>query len=103
MASSIAGRALFDALSQVVHRAFRHKEQRHLDMLWYLWCGPLSPLFGKDKISTFENYFVAEKEARVETKNPYFKLIHEKGFCRKILATLALIPSAGSSSTATFR
>ena len=62
------GRALFDALSHVVHRAFRHKEQRHLDMLWYLWCGPLSPLFGKDKISTFENYFVAEKAARAETK-----------------------------------
>ncbi len=79
------GRVLFETLSQVVHRAFRNKEPRHLDMLWYLWCGPLSPLFGKDKISTFENYFVAEKEARVETKNPYFKLIHEKGFCRKIL------------------
>ena len=82
------GRALFDALTQVVYRAFRDKKRPHLDMLWYLWCGPLSPLFGKDKISTFENYFVAEKEARVETKNPYFKLIHEKEFCRKILARL---------------
>jgi fructose-1,6-bisphosphatase-3 len=79
------GRALFDVLTQVVHRAFRRKEQSHLDMLWYLWCGPLSPLFGKDKISTFENYFVAEKEARVETKNPYFRLIHDKEFCRHIL------------------
>lgn len=54
-------------------------------MLWYLWCGPLSPLFGKDKVATFENYFVAEKEARRETKNPYFRLIHQKEFCRKIL------------------
>jgi fructose-1,6-bisphosphatase-3 len=89
------GRALFDALSQVVHRAFRHKEQRHVDMLWYLWCGPLSPLFGKDKISTFENYFVAENEARVETKNPYFKLIHEKGFCRKILADFGVDTQRG--------
>jgi fructose-1,6-bisphosphatase III len=79
------GRRLFDALCQVVHRAFRHKEQRHLDMLWYLWCGPLSPLFGKDKVATFESYFVAEKEARSETKNPYFRLIHQKEFCRKIL------------------
>ena len=77
------GRALFDALTQVVYRAFRDKKRPHLDMLWYLWCGPLSPLFGKDKISTFENYFVAEKEARVETKNPYFKLIHQKDFCRE--------------------
>jgi fructose-1,6-bisphosphatase III len=83
--ASFRGRRLFDALCQVVHRAFRYKEQRHLDMLWYLWCGPLSPLFGKDKVATFENYFVAEKEARRETKNPYFRLIHQKEFCRKIL------------------
>jgi fructose-1,6-bisphosphatase III len=89
------GRALFDALSQVVHRAFRQKEQRHLDMLWYLWCGPLSPLFGKDKISTFENYFVAEKAARVETKTPYFKLIHEKEFCRKILRDFGVDEDGG--------
>lgn len=70
----------------MVHRAFRDEESWYLDTLWYLWCGSLSPLFGKDKISTFENYFVAEKEARVETKNPYFKLIHEKEFWRNILS-----------------
>ena len=89
------GRALFDALTQVVYRTFRDKKRPHLDMLWYLWCGPLSPLFGKDKISTFENYFVAEKEARVETKNPYFKLIHEKEFCRKILSDFGVNPERG--------
>jgi fructose-1,6-bisphosphatase III len=89
------GRALFDALTQVVYRAFRDKKRPHLDMFWYLWCGPLSPLFGKDKISTFENYFVAEKEARVETKNPYFKLIHEKEFCRKILSDFGVNPERG--------
>ncbi len=79
------GKALFTALDHVIHHAFRHQEQRHLDMLWYLWCGPLSPLFGKDKIATFESYFVADKGAHEETKNPYFKLIHEKEFCRSIL------------------
>jgi len=89
------GRALFDALTQVVYRVFRDKKRPHLDMLWYLWCGPLSPLFGKDKISTFENYFVAEKEVRVETKNPYFKLIHEKDFCRKILTDFGVNPERG--------
>lgn len=79
------GKALFDALDHVVHHAFRYHGQSHLDMLWYLWCGPLSPLFGKDKISTFEGYFVADKHSHKETKNPYFKLIHEKPFCRSVL------------------
>ena len=80
------GKALFGALDHVIHHAFRYQEQRHLDMLWYLWCGPLSPLFGKDKITTFEGYFIADKATHKETKNPYFKLIHEKEFCRSILA-----------------
>ena len=80
------GHALFDALDAAVHRAFRDHDQSCLDLLWYLWCGPLSPLFGKDKIATFESYFIADKATHEETKNPYFKLIHEKEFCRRILA-----------------
>lgn len=89
------GRALFEALNQVVHRAFRQKEQRHLDMLWYLWSGPLSPLFGKDKIATFETSFVAEKETHKETKNAYFKLIHDTEFCRRILSDFGVDPDHG--------
>ena len=80
------GRALFEALDAAVHRAFRDHDQGCVDLLWYLWCGPLSPLFGKDKIATFESYFIADKSTHAETKNPYFKLIHEKEFCRCILA-----------------
>lgn len=81
----VAGRALFEAFDEVVRRAFREKDPRCLDLLWYLWAGPLSPVFGKDKIATFENYFVDDKQARAETKNPYFHLINEREFCRRIL------------------
>jgi fructose-1,6-bisphosphatase-3 len=79
----------------VVHRAFRHKEQRHLDLLWYLWAGPLSPLFGKDKIATFEGYLIADKQAHKETKNAYFKLIHDREFCRRILEDFGVDPERG--------
>ena len=80
------GKALFDALNSVVHRAIRHREQKDLDMLWYLWAGPLSPWFGKDKMATFETYFLEDPKTHHELKNPYFKLIHDKGFCKKILS-----------------
>src|SRR5262245_16771127 len=53
--------------------------------MWYLWCGPRSPLFGKDRITTLENDLVKEPETHVETKNPYFQLIHEVDFCDRIL------------------
>jgi fructose-1,6-bisphosphatase-3 len=85
LGASVSGRKLFDAIESAVHLAFREKDARALDLLWYLWAGPLSPIFGKDKIATFENYFVADKEARAETKNPYFHLINDREFCRKIL------------------
>jgi len=85
-----SGRALFDALERVVHRAFREHRPDDLDMLWYLWGGPLSPWFGKDRLATFENAFVADAATHVETKNPYFRLIHERWFCRKVLAEFGL-------------
>jgi fructose-1,6-bisphosphatase-3 len=86
LGKSVSGRELFDALESAVRLAFHEKDERALDLLWYLWAGPLSPVFGKDKLATFENYFVADREARAETKNPYFHLINERDFCRKILA-----------------
>jgi fructose-1,6-bisphosphatase III len=82
------GRALFDALERKVRRAFRGKAQDDLDMLYYLWTGPLSPLFGKDRMATLETYLVADKATHKETKNPYFAMIHDAGFCSRICEEL---------------
>ena len=82
----LRGRALFDEWNLVVQRAVRTNDPQCLDLLWYLWGGPLSPVFGKDKVATFEGYFLADKETYHETKNPYFDLLHEPWFCRKVLA-----------------
>jgi fructose-1,6-bisphosphatase-3 len=84
----VKGRALFAALDGVVRRAFREQRPQDLDVLYYLWAGPRSPLFGKDRMATFETYFVADKAAQKETKNPYFELIHDAAFCRRIAAEL---------------
>jgi fructose-1,6-bisphosphatase-3 len=78
------GRALFDALDRVVRRAFKSRAPADVDVLYYLWAGPRSPLFGKDRMATFETYFVADKASHKETKNAYFQLIHEAPFCRRI-------------------
>lgn len=93
-AGSFKGREL---MAQIEHSVYRMIEgdRRELDLCWYLWCGPCSPLFGKDRITTFENDLVAEKEAHHETKNPYFALIHEAWFCEKVLAEFGLDPVHG--------
>jgi fructose-1,6-bisphosphatase-3 len=88
-----AGRALFDALDTVVRRAMNAGAEtagERADWLWYLWTGMRSPLFGKDRMATFENYFVEDTEARKEHKNPYFKLIHEAEFCRRVAADFGI-------------
>ena len=83
----LSGRELMDALGSVVRRAMR-KRWSGLDddgdWIWYLWGGPLSPLFGKDKITTFESSFVADKETHKEHKNPYFELLHDAEFVKRI-------------------
>jgi fructose-1,6-bisphosphatase-3 len=91
----VAGRELFEALDAAVHRAFRDKDAACVDLLWYLWAGPLSPVFGKDKLATFENYLIADEGARAETKNPYFHLINDRNFCRRILREFGVDPECG--------
>ncbi len=89
------GRALFDALDDVLARALERPTDRERDLVWYLWCGPRSPLFGKDRIATLEIDFIADAATHAETKNPYFHLIHEVDFCDRILREFGVDPSRG--------
>lgn len=76
------GRELYDALEAYVRKAFfaldKEEKQRGRDILWFIWSSPSSPLFGKDKMATFERYFLAEKETHVENKNPYYRLLEDE-------------------------
>ncbi len=77
----------FPALNRLIKRAFRaggQVTQEDLDWFFYLWAGPKSPLFGKDRMATFETYFVADKATHKETKNPWFRWIHDFEFCDRI-------------------
>ena len=58
--------------------------------MWYIWLSPDSPLFGKDKMATFERYFIAEKETHKETKNAYYHLIENEQVVDSILAEFKL-------------
>ena len=80
-----AGRELFEAIDGIVTRALNHRSPKDLDFLWYLWNGPLSPMFGKDRITTLERDLIADAEAHKETKNPYFTLINDSAFCERVL------------------
>jgi fructose-1,6-bisphosphatase-3 len=92
------GKALFDAIEVVVQRAFREgleAAEVDRDLIFYLWTGPRSPCFGKDRMATFETYFVADRATHEETKNPYFTLIHEPAFCARMLREFGVDEARG--------
>lgn len=91
----LCGRELFDTIETCVSRAVEQRQQKHLDLLWYLWSGPRSPLFGKDRIATLERDFIADKKPHHETKDAYFSLIHEGWFCDKVLKEFGVNPDRG--------
>jgi fructose-1,6-bisphosphatase-3 len=89
------GRALFKAIEKFVYRVIDTRKREDLDLLCYLWSGPQSPLFGKDRIATLERDLIADTHPHHETKNPYFRLIHEPWFCEKILTEFGVDPAHG--------
>lgn len=93
------GVALFAAFERVVRRAFRAGADEvtddDRDTVFYLWTGPRSPCFGKDRMATFETYFVADAATHEEHKNPYFQLLHDRAFCARILGEFGVDPAEG--------
>lgn len=61
-----------------------------MDLMWYLWTGPFSPLFGKDKMASFERYFINEPSLHQETKDHYYSFRDDEATCNMILAEFGL-------------
>ena len=94
---SYSGKAFFDRLEILVREGYFHKnnpeaKQYGMDITWYLWTGADSPLFGKDKMTTFERYFIDDKETHKEKKSYYFKLEDNEDMCRIIFEEFGLNP-----------
>ncbi len=85
--SLVCGVELFNAFDKAVRECYYSKNtaENLNDIIWYLWCGSKSPLYGRDKMATFEGYFIEDKTAAHETKNSYYKFIDSKEFAVKLL------------------
>lgn len=93
-----SGHDLLDIFENYLRHAFAHPEHTDdlaTDMVWYLWTGSHSSLFGKRAMTTFERYFIKNKETHEEIKNPYYHLREKEEICRKILADFNLNPDEG--------
>ena len=90
-----SGKALYDVLEHYARRGYYadHDLKEKLkgqDIIWYLWTGPNSPVFGKDKMATFERYFLDDKEMQKETKNSYYQLLDNEEVIGRIFQEFGL-------------
>ena len=89
-----SGKALYDVLDSYARKGFYSQDKQEKlkgqDIIWYIWAGPNSPVFGKDKMTTFERYFVEEKETHKEKKNSYYRLMDNEDILNHILEEFGL-------------
>ncbi len=95
------GRKLLKKTDQLIRTAYfdedgSDEKQFALDYVWYMWCGPDAPSFDKDKMATFERYFVADKTLHKETKGHYYALRNEAEVCDRILEEFGVKPGPHS-------
>lgn len=93
-----SGKDLLYILDRYAREAYFFKNDKKskaygMDILWYLWCGPNSPLFGKEKMTTFERYFINDKNTHKEYKNAYYKYRDNETICDNILKNFNLDPA----------
>ncbi len=93
----LKGMAYFDAVDRAVREGYfnqPHTEHKRecMDLIWYLWCGEDSPLFGKKKMTTFERYFIDDKETHKEERDPYYQYREDEDVCRMILEDFGMNP-----------
>ena len=95
------GRKLLKKTDQLIRTAYFDEDGSDeklfaLDYVWYMWCGPDAPSFDKDKMATFERYFVADKTLHKETKGHYYALRNEAAVCDRILEEFGVKPGPHS-------
>lgn len=95
-----AGKELYDVLESYARRGFYSNKdtQERLkgqDVMWYIGNGPGSPVFGKDKFTVFERYFIADKSTHTESKNIYYKLCENEQVVESILEEFGLDKNTG--------
>lgn len=91
------GRALYDFLEAYARKGYYMTNQPEeklygQDIMWFIWSNENSPVYGKEKMATFERYFLNDRGVQEEKKDYYYKLIEDEAVCRRIISEFGLDP-----------
>lgn len=89
------GREFLDYAEKTARKAYydqKGTQEREfgMDFLWWLWCGRNSPIFGRDRMTTFERRFIADESTWTEPKNAYYSYYHDPAVCEMLLCSFGL-------------
>ncbi|MBE6940435.1 MAG: fructose-1,6-bisphosphatase [Ruminococcaceae bacterium] len=92
---NLSGKAFLDHADKLARRAYYNKRntperEAGMDFLWWLWCGRNSPIFGRDRMTTFERRFIADEQTHTEPKNAYYHLYDDPAICDRLLKEFGL-------------
>ena len=91
----LSGKAFLDYAEQTARRAYYNKpgspeRQFGMDFLWWLWAGRNSPIFGRDRMTTFERRLIKDESSWTEPKNAYYTLYNDPAMCDMLLREFGL-------------
>jgi fructose-1,6-bisphosphatase-3 len=94
---AFVAKAFMDRAERLARQAYfstdnPDQKQYGMDAMWYLWSGAQSPLYGKDKMATFERYFIEDQTTHTERKNAYYDYRDQEATSHKILEEFGLDP-----------
>jgi fructose-1,6-bisphosphatase-3 len=97
---SFAGKDFLDRVDRLARQGYyatdnTSQKQYGMDAMWFMWCAPQSPLFGKEKMATFERYFIADPITHKEKRNAYYALRDSEEAACKILKEFGVNCSTG--------
>ena len=89
------GQEFLDYADTAARQAYYHKlgtpeRQLGMDFLWFLWAGRNSPIFGRDRMTTFERRLIKDESAWTEPKNPYYTYYQDPAVCDMLLKEFGL-------------
>ena len=90
-----SGREFMDYADRTARKAYydkRGSEERNfgMDFLWWLWAGRNSPIFGRERMATFERRFILDEGAQAEPKNAYYSYYNDPAVCDMLLSEFGL-------------
>lgn len=89
-----AGKELYDILENYARKGYYsidpEEKKRGQDIMWFLWGSKNSPVFGKERMTTFERYFIADKSIQSEPKNTYYSMLEKEEIAVRILNEFGL-------------